>query len=125
IQRLLKLAINRSAHADTVFETLDELKRGLTAYEVLLKKDIKTLRNRSAQWLVNGFKAINKEEIVKNAFRFCAVGDLNLSYESLTSLETKRALLDLRQSDPEFYAEITSGRADEPLATSDSDDFPE
>ena len=37
------------------------------------------------------------------AFRCCAIGDLNLSYESLTSREMKQALLHLRQSDPDFY----------------------
>lgn len=45
------------------------------------------------------------------AFRLCAVPGtgFNLSYESLTTHEARAAILNLRLSDPTFYAEITSG----------------
>ncbi|OBZ66407.1 hypothetical protein A0H81_13643 [Grifola frondosa] len=110
IQKILKLAIKRSSHSDVVEETLEQLPRGVSAKEVHIKKNIGILRNRLVQWLINGYNAINKESIVKQAFRLCAAGDFNLSYESLTSLAAKQELLALRQTDPAFYAEITSGQ---------------
>jgi hypothetical protein len=44
-------------------------------------------------------------------FTLCAVAQtsFNLPYASLTSHEARQAILNLRSSDPEFYAEITSG----------------
>ncbi|KAI1782136.1 hypothetical protein LXA43DRAFT_862600, partial [Ganoderma leucocontextum] len=109
IQRILKLAIKKSSHADVVQETLDQLKAGVSPSEVQLRKKIGIVRDRSVQWLVNGYKAINKESIVKQAFRLCSAGAFNMSFESLTSLEARQALNELKTSDPAFYAEITSG----------------
>ncbi|KAI1781574.1 hypothetical protein LXA43DRAFT_854343, partial [Ganoderma leucocontextum] len=58
IQRILKLAIKKSSHADVVQETLEQLKGGVSPQDVVLRKNIKTLRDRSVQWLVNGYRAI-------------------------------------------------------------------
>lgn len=41
------------------------------------------------------------------AFALCRTGTLNLSYESLTSREAKAKLLEVEESDPEFWAELT------------------
>lgn len=48
---------------------------------------------------------------ITQAFRLCAVPNtsFNLSYESLTSHNALKAILGLRSSDPDFYAEITMG----------------
>ncbi|KAI1782660.1 hypothetical protein LXA43DRAFT_873925, partial [Ganoderma leucocontextum] len=110
IQRILKLAIKKSSHADVVQETLGQLKEGVSPQEVQLRKNIGTLRDRSVQWLVNGYNAIDKVEVVKKAFRLCEAGPFNMSFESLTSLEARQALNELKTSDPAFYAEITSGQ---------------
>ena len=44
-------------------------------------------------------------------FALCAVPEteFNLSYESLTSRAARQAILNLRTSDPDMYASITSG----------------
>lgn len=41
------------------------------------------------------------------AWQMCAAGKFNLSYESLTSHEACRALHELPQTDPEFFAKLT------------------
>ncbi|KAL1939409.1 hypothetical protein VTO73DRAFT_9965 [Trametes versicolor] len=120
IQKLLKLAIKKSAHTDVVEETLEQLKKGVAPQEVHMKKNIGIVRDRSVQWVVNGFKAINKESIIKKAFRLCEAGTFNMSFESLTSLKAKQALNELKKSDPAFYAEITSGHCDNTTALTPS-----
>ncbi|QRV77888.1 DDE superfamily endonuclease [Ceratobasidium sp. AG-Ba] len=113
IQRVLKLAIRDACHEDVVNETLTLLESGALASEILNDTTLKTLRNRSVRWILEGYDAINDEELVKKAFRLCEVPGttFNLSYESLTSREAKAAILELRTSDPALYAEITSGCA--------------
>ncbi|KDQ55540.1 hypothetical protein JAAARDRAFT_133764 [Jaapia argillacea MUCL 33604] len=65
IQRLLKLAIKCSCHADIVAETLLQLHKGVSAETVQLQKTIGVLQDRSVQWLVNGYEAINRKDLVK------------------------------------------------------------
>ncbi|KAG8780586.1 hypothetical protein FRC12_022799 [Ceratobasidium sp. 428] len=48
----------------------------------------------------------------------CASTDFDLSQAGRTSHETRAALLQLRSSDPQFYAEITSGS---PIVISDTE----
>ncbi|KAG8725022.1 hypothetical protein FRC09_009922 [Ceratobasidium sp. 395] len=111
IQRILKLAIRDACHQDIVDETFELLQSGTPASEIVNDTTLKTLRNRSVRWILEGYDAVNDEELVKKAFRLCAVPgtDFNLSYESLTSRAARAAILELRTSDPTFYAEITSG----------------
>jgi hypothetical protein len=40
----------------------------------------------------------------------CKAGEFNLSYASLTSLEARRVLCELPESDPDFWAELTQPR---------------
>ncbi|KAL7277451.1 hypothetical protein ACG7TL_008372 [Trametes sanguinea] len=107
IQRVLKLAIKRSAHADVVEDTLTQLRVGKAPSEVLVSKKVGVLRDRSVQWLVNGYNAINHPEL---AFQLCEAGQFNMSYECLSSAAAREALSELREADPVFYAEITSGQ---------------
>ncbi|QRV96941.1 DDE superfamily endonuclease [Ceratobasidium sp. AG-Ba] len=113
IQRILKLAMRSAAHQDVVEETLRLLDSGVPPSEILNDCTIKTLRNRSVRWILEGFSAINNPDLVKKAFQLCAVPgtNFNLSYASLTSRDARAALLKLRSSDPTFYTEITMGVA--------------
>lgn len=65
IQKILKLAIKKTAHADVVSETLAQLKKGVLPQQVHVKKNIGVVRDRSVQWMLNGYKAVNKPEIVR------------------------------------------------------------
>ncbi|KAG1871544.1 hypothetical protein F4604DRAFT_1926276 [Suillus subluteus] len=62
----------------------------------LLKKD------EAAPWLINGYHAINKPDVVKQAFFQCKAGTaFNLSFESMTSHEALHALVETPQADKE------------------------
>lgn len=65
IQRILKLAIKRSALSDVVDHTMNQLKSGVTPDKVTFDKRMEVVRNRSVQWLVNGYEAIDNPEIVQ------------------------------------------------------------
>ena len=67
IQRVLKLAIRRTALKDIVDDTMQQLKTGIKPNKVVFEKRLPVVRNRSVSWLVNGYEAINKPEIVKKA----------------------------------------------------------
>ena len=65
IQRILKHAMKKTALCHVVKETVAHLNKGVNPRAILLTKVIKVLRNRSVEWLVNGYEAINKPEVVK------------------------------------------------------------
>ncbi|KAF8600579.1 hypothetical protein BDV93DRAFT_447224 [Ceratobasidium sp. AG-I] len=64
-QRVVKLAMRRASHEDIVNETSEALKAGCAPSDVINDHTIKTLRNRSVRWLVEGYTAINNPELVK------------------------------------------------------------
>ncbi|QRV73434.1 ATP-binding cassette sub-family A member 6 [Ceratobasidium sp. AG-Ba] len=64
LQRILKLAIRHEAHNDVVAETLAALSDGTAPEDVVNDQTRPTLRNRSIDWLLRGFHAINQPEIV-------------------------------------------------------------
>jgi hypothetical protein len=68
IQRLLKLAIKRTALSDIVNHTMNQLNSGVTPNKVTFDKRMEVVRNRSVMWLVNGYEAINNPEIVQKVF---------------------------------------------------------
>ncbi|KAG8774030.1 hypothetical protein FRC12_002198 [Ceratobasidium sp. 428] len=63
-------------------------------------------------WLLQGFKAINRPDIIKKAFALCVVpnSNFNLSYESLNGRDARKALHDLLTTNPELYAKIASNK---------------
>lgn len=63
IQRPLKLSARRSYHEDVVNDFVAQLESG--ADEITVDKRVGGLRNRSVRWLVNAYKTINNEELVK------------------------------------------------------------
>jgi len=65
IQRILKHAMKKTALSHIVKETVAHLDNNKNPGTILLAKTIGILRNRSVEWLVNGYNAINKPEIVK------------------------------------------------------------
>ncbi|KAG8705121.1 hypothetical protein FRC08_001835 [Ceratobasidium sp. 394] len=110
IQRVLKLAVRNSAHADVVAETVQALRSGIEPQYVVNDQSLPTLRSRSLNWIIQAYHAVNKPELVKKAFSLCAVPDspFNLSHESLASVAARQAILEVFASDPALYAELTS-----------------
>ncbi|KAF8702359.1 hypothetical protein RHS03_06352, partial [Rhizoctonia solani] len=110
IQRILKVAIQNTAHADIVAETVGVLMTGIKPQHVVNDQSLATLRRRSVNWILQGFHAVNQPNIIKKAFALCAVPEtpFNLSYESLNGRDARRALNELLATDPQFFAEITS-----------------
>ncbi|QRV97854.1 hypothetical protein RhiJN_25873 [Ceratobasidium sp. AG-Ba] len=108
LQRILKLAIRHVAHSDVVAETLAALSDGTAPEDVLNDQSRPTLRDRSVDWLLRGFYAINQPEIVLKAFRLCSVlrTEFNLSYESLTSRAARQAILNLSTTNPGAYTQM-------------------
>ena len=66
VQRPFKLAVKRSQHADIVNEALALLQSNDDGPSALrLDVTLPTLRERSIQWLLDGYHAINKPHIIK------------------------------------------------------------
>ncbi|KAG8938021.1 hypothetical protein FRC00_001924 [Tulasnella sp. 408] len=114
LNRLAKEAIHRAALDDIIRETTGQLERGSPAESIILDKTIGMLRDRTPGWLLAAWKAVNQRDRVLKSWELCATGDFNLSYESLTSRVARQAILDMRSTDPSFFAEITSGTIEEP-----------
>ena len=65
IQRVLKLAVRRSALSNIVDHTMSQLEKGVLPSEITFEKRLPVVRDRSVEWLVNGYEAINNPEIVQ------------------------------------------------------------
>ncbi|KAG8913286.1 hypothetical protein FRC01_004623 [Tulasnella sp. 417] len=108
-----RAAARRNAcHADIINEARARLRHGEDADVIALDRSIGTLRDRTPQWLIKAFQAINKKELILKSWELSCTSRFNLSYSSLTSREALQAVLDLRKQDPEFYRAITSGQPD-------------
>ncbi|OJA17054.1 hypothetical protein AZE42_11364, partial [Rhizopogon vesiculosus] len=74
-----------------------------------LDTTLPTLRERSVQWLLDGYRAINKPEIIKQAFASCHAGTLfNLSFESLSSRNALQRLRDVQRNEPDLWEQIVT-----------------
>lgn len=122
-QRIFKHALKQSAHDDVVQEVLQQLKiPGKQLDDVIIDTTLGVLRNHTVKWMWNAFEKLNKPKIIKKAWAMCKAGDLNLSYESLTSFEAGQALRDLPVSDPAFYAELIGQRSRQPAPSLSADE---
>jgi hypothetical protein len=65
IQRVLKLAIRRSALQDIINDTTGQLGHGVEPSMVTFEKSLPVVRDRSVRWLVHGYEAINNPELIK------------------------------------------------------------
>jgi hypothetical protein len=66
VQRPFKLAVKQSQHADIVDESLSLLKKNDAAAAVIrLDTTLPMLRDILLHWLINGYHAINKPDIVR------------------------------------------------------------
>jgi hypothetical protein len=65
LQRILKLAIRQASHSDVVQETLTALESGISPEAIINDRSLPTLHNCSVNWLLKGFHAINRPEIVQ------------------------------------------------------------
>ncbi|KAG1843041.1 hypothetical protein F4604DRAFT_1938376 [Suillus subluteus] len=109
LRRPIKLAIKEFQHADIVNETLTQLSSGTVASDIRLDTTKGTLRDRSVRWFVEAYKAVNKTDLIKKAFALCKAGEddkSNLSFESLTNIDTLRDLRDLPRTDPDMWQRI-------------------
>jgi hypothetical protein len=57
------------------------------------------------------FDVINNPVLIKCSWERCVVGKWNLSWESITSVDARKAMLALRKTDPQFWAEIEQPRS--------------
>ncbi|KAG9077821.1 hypothetical protein FS749_010233 [Ceratobasidium sp. UAMH 11750] len=117
LQRVVKAAIRQQALSDLVSETTEAIEHGANIETFKNSNVLKTLRDRSVFWMIQGYKAIKNPELIRKAFLLCAVPNspFNLSFESLTSHDARKALLALKTSDPEFHHELMMGTLDEPV----------
>ncbi|KAG9121183.1 hypothetical protein FRC07_002967 [Ceratobasidium sp. 392] len=65
LQRMLKLAIRQASHNDVVAETVRALESGTSPEDVVNDQSRQTLRNRSVNWILQGYNAINDQDIVQ------------------------------------------------------------
>lgn len=65
LQRILKLAIRHACHQDIVQETLRSLESGIAPSEIINDSSIKTLRDRSVRWILDGYDAVNNTALVQ------------------------------------------------------------
>jgi hypothetical protein len=65
IQRVLKLAIRRTALQDVINDTTEQLGRGVEPNMVVFEKRLPVVRDRSLRWLIHGYKAISHPELIK------------------------------------------------------------
>ncbi|KAI0089493.1 hypothetical protein BDY19DRAFT_107089 [Irpex rosettiformis] len=96
---------------------MEKLQSGILAEKIKFDMRIGVLRDRSVEWLVNGYNAINNETLVKKAWELCRVPgtSFNFSHASLDSEEARQALNALVRDDPAFYNEITSGKSEKSI----------
>ncbi|KAK7024599.1 hypothetical protein VNI00_016160 [Paramarasmius palmivorus] len=116
IQRVMKLAMRRSSHRDIVGELMEKLEqhaeKQLSEAEAVadFKLDVrlKTVRDRSAGWMLYSYREINDQELIMKAFELCRVPDqpFNLSHASITSPEALAALRDLPTQNLNLYKKI-------------------
>ncbi|KAG2158540.1 uncharacterized protein EDB93DRAFT_1076614, partial [Suillus bovinus] len=99
-----------SQHADIVEESLSLLKTDEATPVIQLDTKLPTLRDRSLWWLIDGYHAINKPNMVKQAFFQCKAGTAsNLSFESMTSHEALHALRDVQKNDTVTWDHVKTG----------------
>ena len=146
IQRILKLAIKRTALKDVVDDTMKQIKTGVEPSKVVFEKRLPVVRDRCVSWLINGYEAINKCEVVEKvdyslnefqlsfltifiqAYKLCSTGEggFDLSYECLTSERARTTLKKRIAASPEFAKSLqrpeTIGVEDEEEEEIDEDD---
>jgi hypothetical protein len=121
IQRVFKHSLKRSFHENIVEEMLAQIDEGKET--IMVEKKLAILRDRTPKWLCDAYKTVNKPEIVKKvcncfnsltcltivlqAFEMCRAGKFNLSYESLTSFDARENLRNMKNTDLEFWIELT------------------
>lgn len=72
IQRILKHSFKRSYHSDIVDEILVQIDH--QSQSITIDKKLGLMRNRSVQWLLNAYGAVNHPDIVKKVRMQCPPG---------------------------------------------------
>ncbi|KAJ6574268.1 hypothetical protein B0H19DRAFT_1063250 [Mycena capillaripes] len=78
--------------------------------KVTFDRTVKPLRNNSVGWIWDGWQQINDADLVKQSFKSCRAKKWDLSYECLTGFEARETLRRLKDTDPEFWDELQSGK---------------
>lgn len=65
VQRVFKHAVRRSSHAHIVAETVEQLNNDIMPAKVTINKKVGILRNRSVEWLVNAYHAIDDAALIR------------------------------------------------------------
>ncbi|KAF7969103.1 hypothetical protein HWV62_28306 [Athelia sp. TMB] len=92
IQHIMKHSFAQSCHCDIVEEVLAQVDRGVA--DITVSKAVGVLHNHTVTWLWEAYKTLNKLEIVQKAHK---------------------KILNLHQTDPKFWEELTAGRTEEPV----------
>ncbi|KAJ7062656.1 hypothetical protein C8F01DRAFT_964446, partial [Mycena amicta] len=103
INRPFKHAVKLAYHEWLV----ERLLRQRTAGKSMdLDTTIGTLRDASVGWIWKGYQAIQRKEMIKQAWALCIVRGTNLSYECLTSYETNELLVNLKKTNPQLWNDL-------------------
>jgi hypothetical protein len=116
LQKPFKASIKNSQNEDSVLEAMGKLETtDCTDDEdppLELDDTIGTLRKRGVGWFVDSMDCIQRPDLVKRSFARCATSEgFNLSFESLTSTQALRLLLDIQLRQPALWAQLTAGRS--------------
>ncbi|KAF7799758.1 hypothetical protein EIP86_011000 [Pleurotus ostreatoroseus] len=107
LQRILKHIMKRAAQDFFVAIAMRKLAAGTPPDEVLLPRDLATLRNASVSWLIDAYRVFEANpQIIQKSWANCKADCWNLSPESLRSEEAWPTFTATTTADPEFAAEF-------------------
>jgi hypothetical protein len=115
-----KHLLKQSYHEDVVVAVL---KQPDDEVDIKIGKKLGVLWDQSVSWMWKAYQLLNNPVIIKKvkvvvhqmptetshqAFEMCLISNFNLSYDSLTSVEARQELHDLKSADPEFWDQLTT-----------------
>lgn len=107
LQWILKQLVRQAASDFFISYTTNQLAAGVEPENILLPIDIKTLRDASVAWQMQAWETVgNQPEKVQDAWKRCTAKGRDLSWECLTSDETRAALMTYMAEHPDFAQEV-------------------
>ncbi|KAJ6533335.1 hypothetical protein DFH09DRAFT_1092565 [Mycena vulgaris] len=72
-----------------------------------LDTGLPVLRDASAGWIWEGYKAVQVKELILKSWSMCVIrGGRNISYACMTSFETNQTLVNLKHDKPELWNDL-------------------
>ncbi|KAJ7815544.1 hypothetical protein B0H13DRAFT_2381017 [Mycena leptocephala] len=72
-----------------------------------LDTGLPVLQDASVGWIWQGYKAIQNKELILKAWATCSIrSGLNLSFDCMTSFDTKERLINLRNDNPKLWNDL-------------------